>query len=306
MITNDYCNYNQLQYYLNKQGVENNTDFLRWVKSIMNTKVEMFRYKNLPNGLDNKIIEKALLFNNFLCWWYKEELGGLILCRYICDSDFNMYWLPKRVTLLTLSGITIANNIPFEDIILCRDNTLDIIPFITIKSWLDKIIEVEKTIDINLRISRFPLILKGEKSETAQLKQLIKKMYQCDGIVIGSRDLTGRLESNDIHLPTKLNELYDLEMKYKQLCLESIGIYSQGDKRERLITGEVSANNDYVNFVYTGMRDERKDWIDKVNNKWGLDIKLVETYDTNALEEIELEKIENQALNDNSGVKNNE
>ena len=35
----EYCNYNQLQFYLNKKGIEDNTTFIRWVKDIINTKI---------------------------------------------------------------------------------------------------------------------------------------------------------------------------------------------------------------------------------------------------------------------------
>lgn len=284
----EYCNYNQLSYYLNKQGIANDTLFIRWVKEIMNTKIGLFKYKNLPNGLTSQIIENALLFNNFLCWYYDEKLGGLILCRWVANSDYNMYWLPKSVNLLTISGVSIKNNVKWEDIIPCRDNTMDIIPFITLKNYIDKIIEIEKTIDINIKICRFPMILKGTKQEVGQLKQLVKKMYDCEGIAIASNDLTGRLESNDIHLPMSITELYDLMVNYRNNCLQSIGIYSQKYKTGRVLTQEIESANDYTDNIYTEMREERQEWVDAINAKWGLNIALVETYDITYEEDTEL------------------
>ena len=171
--------------------------------------------------------------------------------------------------------------------------------------YLDKIIEIEKTIDINVRISRFPLILKGTKQETTQLKQLIKKMYNCDGIVIGSADLTGRLESNDIHLPISIDSLYQLMLNYKNMTLASMGIYSQQVKKERLLLEEIGTNNDYVDFVYTEMREERQQWVDKINAKWGLNIKLIETYDINIEEDIEMKALETEAISNAESVGGN-
>lgn len=292
MINQEYCNYNQLSYYLSKEGVENNTTFIRWVKDIINTKIGMFKYKNLPNGLTNSIIENALLFNNFLCWYYDKNLGGLILCRWVANSDYDMYWIPKSVNLLTISGVSIKNNVKWGDIIPCRDNTMDIIPFITLKGWLDKIIDIEKTIDINIKISRFPMILKGTKSEVAQLKQLIKKAYTCEGIAITSNDLTGKLECNDVHLPISIDSLYILLQNYKAQTLASMGIYSNTMKKERLLSQEISCTNDYVDFVYAEMKEERQQWINEINAKWGLNIKLIETYDINIKEDIEMKALE--------------
>lgn len=306
--TQEYCNYNQLSYYLSKQGVENNNTFIRWVKDIMNTKVGMFKYENLPNDITSKIIENALLFNNFLCWYYDDNLG-LILCRWVANSDYNMYWIPISVNLLTLSGVLIKNNVPYEDIVPCRDNTMDIIPFVTLKSYLDKIIEIEKTIDTNLLISRFPMIIKGNREEISQLKQLIKKAYKCEGIAIASNDLTGKLESNDIHLPIDIMTLYELMLNYKNLALQSIGIYTEKYKTGRVLQQELQSANDYTDFVYTEMREERQLFVDEINKKWGLNIRLIETYDINYNEDTELQvdredKLEEIKDNDQGGLDN--
>lgn len=299
----EYCNYNQLAYYLDKQGISNNTAFIRWLKDIINVKLGLFMYDNLPNGLDSQIIENALLFNNFLCFYNDVNLGGLILCRYVCDSAYNMYWLPKRVNLLTLSGVTIKNNVPYEDIIPCRDNALDIIPFITLNGWVDKIIEIEKTIDSNIRIARFPLILKGTKQESAQLKQLIKKMYQCESIVIASSDIANRLESNDIKLSITIDTLYNLLSNYKNQALASIGIYGIVNKKERLVTEEMNSQQEYIDFVYQEMVEQRNDFINKINSKWGYNIKLKELYGINIDIGIENKVKEEEAL---QGVQDND
>lgn len=289
-------NYNNLQHYCNKLGLYGNDEFIRWLKDIVNTKVQMVQYKGLPDKLTSKIVETALLFNNFLCLYKSEELGEIILARYRFGGDFDIYWQPTKVEILTLTGKVIKTNVPFEDIILVRDNLMDIIPFITLKGWLDKIIEMEKTLDVMVRIARFPLVLSGDKSEVAQLKVLLKKNYNCEPIVIGDKNLRNRLESNDINLPVKLSEVYEILDKYKNLALASIGIYGVDSKRERVVTSEIESNNDYVDFVYTGMLEERRRWIDEANKRWGLNIEVVEVYDINTQEDIELETERTKAI----------
>lgn len=295
MVNQKYSNYNQLSFYLAKEGISDNT-YIRWVKDIVNTKMGLFTYKKLPNELTTRIVENALLFNNYLCWYNDNNLGGLVLCKWVPSTTFNMYKIPNNVDLYSLSGELIKSNVPWGAIIPCRDNAMDIIPFTTLQGWLDKIIEVEKTIDINLRIARFPLILKGSKQETTQLKQLIKKMYQCEGIVIGSSDLTGRLESNNINLPVSIDTLYTLLTNYKNQALSSMGVYSAYNKKERLINEEMTSQQEYVDIVYTEMLNERKQWLKAIKDKWGYDIELVETYDINFINDLENKIEEAKAL----------
>ena len=51
---------------------------IHYIKDIMSTKVGMFKYKNIeriPN-LTSQILEMALLFSNFLCFYQHPALGS--------------------------------------------------------------------------------------------------------------------------------------------------------------------------------------------------------------------------------------
>lgn len=281
-------NYYNLEDYLRKNLIEPNEAYLRWVKDIINTKVSMFEYKNLPDGLTSEIIENALMFNNFLCFYHSESLG-LILCRYRTGSEFDLYWKPTYVQLMTLSGKTIANHVPYKDIIPFRDNRMDIIPFITLNGYIQKIIEQEKTLNILVKLVRFPTILTGSKEQIQMLRNLLKKNADCDGFTIADKGYKDHMEQFPINLPCKLIEAYELMDKYKEMALGSIGIYSVDEKRERIVTEEVKATNDFVDFIYNGMVQERENAIKKVNEKWGYNIIIEESYVENVKDEQDLE-----------------
>lgn len=281
-------NYYNLEDYLRKNLIDPNEAYLRWVKDIINTKVSMFEYKNLPDGLTSEIIENALMFNNFLCFYHSESLG-LILCRYRTGSEFDLYWKPTYVELMTLSGKTIATHVPYKDIIPLRDNRMDIIPFITLNGYIQKIIEQEKTLNILVKLVRFPTILTGSKEQIQMLRNLLKKNADCDGFTIADKGFKDHMEQFPINLPCKLIEAYELMDKYKEMALGSIGIYSVNEKRERIVTDEVKATNDFVDFIYNGMVQERENAIKKVNEKWGYNITLEESYVENVKDEQDLE-----------------
>lgn len=277
-MKDNYYNYNNLQNYCDQNKLRYDAQWLRWIKDIMNTKVSMFTYDNLPNDLTSQIIEMALLFNNFLCWYYDENLGGLILCRYRYGSEFDLYWKPKKVELLSISGKLIKTNVPYEDIILCRDNTMDIIPFLTLNGYMEKIMEMEDTLSINVQLVRLPAVFTCSRKQVATFKALFKDIKRLEPFVFGDKDVTDGLDQFDIKLPAALSDIYDLIDQYKNMALASMGIYGSDSKRERLITAEINANNDYTDFVYQGMLNERKLWIKQIKEKWNIDIKLNESY----------------------------
>ena len=66
--------------------------------------------------------------------------------------------------------------------------------------------------------------------------------------------------------------------QYKNMALASVGVYSSDSKRERLITAEIQASNDFADIVYQGMLEERRQWVKEMNEKFGTKIEIVETY----------------------------
>ena len=290
-----YYNYMNLESYFNKMGICYDADYLRWVKDIINTKVTMFGYKlDDKYELTSEIIERALMFNNFLCAADVPGLGFGIY-RWRCGSKFNRYWKPEKVGLMTLTGKNVAWDYPYDKIVLLRDNPLDIIPFLTLNGWITKIMEKEKTIDDIFNWISLPMILAGDKDQATTLKNLMKKSLTREPFVIGAKGFKDHLEAFDIKLPVELAEVYDIMKKYRGMTLASMGIYEVDEKRERIVTSEIQAQNDYTDMVYTGMYNERKRFIEECERKFGVKIELTESYVQNQEDEIELKEQTSEA-----------
>lgn len=301
MTGEGYYNYYNLQEYLSKKNLYSND--IRYLKDIVNTKVSMFYYDGLPKPLTSEIIETALLFNHQLCFWWNKGTEELTLCRYVPNSVFNEYWKPLNVNLLGLNGKQLAYNVPYEDIILCRDNTMDIVPYLTIDEYIRKINQIEKTLFINIDLLRLPAIFDCDKKQSATIKQYIKKLYDFEPFAIGDKNTLGEFKQYPIQLPVPPSEIYDLKEKYKRECLISLGIYSSDIKKERLISGEVDAQNDYVDIIYQGCLKERERYINEINKKYGYNIKVKQLYVEDKKQDIDLKVKEAKEIEE---VTNNE
>lgn len=288
-MNQDYYNFMNLEHALNKGIIKGKYtgEFLKWFKNIASVSTSMFKYKNLPKDLTSEILEKALFFTNNLCFYNSSTLG-VVLCHYLTNGEYNLYRKPTHVNLLALNGKPIAYNVPFNDIVLVRDNTFDIPPLLTINSWLDKLIEKEKTLDVLVAVSRLPTLLTGDKEQVAMLKQLLKKVGNFEPFAIASKGFKDKVEQFDIHLPVDLMSVYELMDKYKDLANASIGVYSTDEKRERIVTAEIQANNDEVDFIYNERYEERKRFVEEINSRYGLNVELEESYTNNREEEIDL------------------
>ena len=295
MAEDTYYNYTNLADYNHQQNIFMSTHWLKWVSDVIGTKVGQFSYKNLPDGLTSEILEMALMFRNHLCLYKSPEFGVILGC-YLPQSTFNLYWKPTKVSVLTLSGRTIAWDVNYDDIIVVRDNRMDIIPYLTLTAWIDKIMEAEKTNDIIMKWLRFPMVFSGDKEQVNSLKIMFKKVADFDPFAVTAKGFKDHVENVDIKVPIPPKDILDVMERYKNFALHSIGVYSADVKRERVQAAEVETTNDSTDFIYMNLYQERERFVKEANEKFGLNIELVETYVENQKYNLEYQEQQQEII----------
>lgn len=251
---------------------------LHYLKDIASVKVGMFKYKNIekiPN-MTSEILETIILFNNFLCF-YDSPAFGIMLCRYRVSGELNEYLKPNFVDLLSIHGDTIATNVPYEDIILVRDNSLDIIPFIPMVEYIRKIEQCDTAVFKALNVACLPLVISGSKKIVKQANEVAKKLGAPDAFMLGDDQLMETVKAFDIDVKINPLDVYELKTKYKNECVASLGIYTVEQKKERKIVNEVNSQNEYTDSIYMDAKTVRQEFVDKLNSMYGFDIELIET-----------------------------
>ena len=285
----------------------------RYLKDYVNTKISMFKYKNLPKGLNSRILETALCMKAFLCFFKNSVYPEGILCQWKPVGNYNEYWMPETVELVTFTNKPIAT-VKFEDVVQVRDNTMGIVPIITICQYIDKITMVETTLMKNMKQARIPAIFTGSKEQVATFNKMIQKAETNDAFAIADGKMTEAFNQYNMVFPIQPESLIEIMKNYMNWCQSSFGIYGTGSqKRERMLTGEVQSQNDFVDMIYQDELDCRKEFIKECNEKFGWNIEIVESYKEYTEEHIKLSQafavaqIQNQGnFPDKEEVENNE
>lgn len=257
----------------------------RNIKNIINTRIGMWKYEGLDDNpkfpmLTSSILETALFFQTNLCFAEIKALGGWFLLRYEAVGERNAYYKPTRVNLFTLSNMYIGEQ-AYEDIILVKDNTLDLLPILPVLEYMEKIDYIEATMEKVMVNATLPLVLVGNKKQANALKSTASKLGVPNPYIIGDDTLLDQIKSFDISVPISPLDLYDLKRKYLNECMSSLGIYYVEEKRERIVTQELVNQNDYTDFVYMNADMSRNEFIKKLNDRSGSNIKVIEAYDLN-------------------------
>lgn len=300
----EYYDFFNLNSYIEKSKIKGlDMSSIRYLKDYVNTFISMFKYKNLPNKkMKSRIVETALCFNNHLCWYENTVYNDGIICRYVPEGQFDEYWQPLTVTLITLSGKTIGTNIKFEDIVVMRDNSMDIIPFIVLNAYINEIKNIENTLHKNIKQAKMPSFFTGDKNMVATFNKIIEKCEKDDVFAITSKEVAQAFNQYDIHFPIESQALIEIMKNYMNWTDNSMGIYaSSTQKKERLLAGEVESQNDKVDTIYQDRLSNRRTWIDDVNEKFHHNIELVESYKQYTQDHIKLSEQYNIAMNKDLG-----
>ncbi len=250
----------------------------RQIIGYLETKIGMFSYKGLEEDLPPRIVRTALTFRNHLCFWKSPTLG-IVFCQYRPTTERDIYYLPIKVELFALNGKSLATDVPYKEIVVVRDNNLDLIPCMWLFEYFEKMNNIERTLMKNVDLLKLPAIFKGDEKTVSSFNAIIQKALDFKPFAVGDPQIANNFEQYDIKIPVSFEEQMSLFKNYKNMALESIGISgTETQKRERLLSTEVESQSEYKNLVYTDFKNTQLDWIEEYNKKFGKNVELVETY----------------------------
>lgn len=264
--------------------------------NFIETRIAQFSYEGLEPDLPPYILREALMFNNRLCF-YNSPTFGIVLCRYLPLGTYDFYWRPETVDLLALNGTTIATNVPFKDVVLVKDNKMDIIPFLWLTEYFGLMDNIENTITKDIELLKLPAIFKGNEKMVTSFNSIMNKALGFKPFAVSDKLGAESFEMFNIALPVSPEELLSLWKNYKNLALESIGISgTETQKRERLLVGEVESQSEYKNYKYIDYKQCQDDWIEEYNKKFNRNVKLIENFVEFKDESIDIDVKREEAL----------
>lgn len=252
----------------------NNRVFTDWYYRLMLIARSVFEWENLPEGIDEKWIEKYL-FQEGRCVFFKDDIKGLMVARVNGNGPLNYYDEPTTVIpyATNYQGDTLQNDV---NCVIIRNNDEMIATMHTIHLYALKLTNIDRTIDVNINAQKMPLIIKCSDKQKLTLKQVIAQRNDNEPVIFGDKnlDLSG-IEILNTQAPTVFK---DLELE-KHMILNEVytflGINNANmDKKERLVDDEVQANNEQVEASFNIMLKAREQACKRINEIFGTNISV--------------------------------
>lgn len=272
---NDFNNY-QLIGYKSMAKALNDRILTDYFYRLMLVSKALFKWENLPNGIDEKWIERYL-FTEGACLFYKDPTLGFMVAKMGENGMLNAYDEPTLVfpyaTNYQYEGDQLINN---DNCVIIRNND-DMLPTApTIQLYAYKLTNIERTIDTNIMAMKMPIIVKCTDKQKLSLKQAMNQRNDNEPVIYADKGLnTEEIQILNTNAPIVFDKLQIQKHAVWNECMTFLGVNNANmDKRERLVDDEVQANNEQVQASEDVMLKARERACELINKMFGTNIKV--------------------------------
>ena len=237
--------------------------------------ISMFEWINLPKEIDERYLELMLCQNGYVCF-FKDQLvpdvDTYFALQCTLGGRFNVYNIPTVYQIYTASGYNARRTA--EDSVIIYNNLLHspTVPLLMYHAY--NIANVERTIEINLNQLKRPYIFLVPENQRYTFIKLVNDIKNNQDVIIGNKDLNlDNINPINTITPNNTLDLYTLKKRYYNEALTDMGINNLNvDKKERLVSDEVSSNDEDVLINRNSMLYARKMACKQINDMFGLNI----------------------------------
>ena len=288
------------EFFTDRFWQSDNYNFRNYHKNLdllLSLAINRFRWEGLPETCDARYLEKILHRNGIATLSYKrdEPVQVFTTLQAMPNGTYNMYGLPTQWCAVGYDGLT-DYECDNENAELCYYSYARVSPWNALEIYARKMTHYERTEDVNLSQQMTPFIGIAPQEKRLELINLLKQFEGGEPAILGDDGL-GKLVDNvktlDLGVELKTEALARSWQNELNRALLWLGIpHLAFEKGERMIEDEARANTAPTNIMLLDCLDARREFCDKVNKKFGLDVRVyfnedLESYNYNYTNNIE-------------------
>lgn len=246
----------------------NNETYIDYFNRLTLIATSIFTWEGLDEiGGDSRFLEQCLFTYGRACFIKDKNLGYMTINANPSDK-LNHYRLPVRINAWSVGY---SKNYDFDDCVYIMNNEMQLPTMKTIQLFANRLYEAERTIDVNIKAQKTPVLIEGDAKSMMTLKNLYMKFSGNEPFIFGNKNfnLDKALNVLKTDAPFIADKLQDYKHEVWNECLTFLGINNANtDKKERLVTDEVNSNNDLIKFYFNCFYKTRKKACDEINKKY--------------------------------------
>lgn len=247
-----------------------------YVRKLTEISCNRFNWVGMPDTIDLRFLELTLCRTGLVVFYFNTKYERYLALRGSGAGQQNMYDNPTRfiVTGNAMINETLDANkcVPIWSNYL-RQSDMDIITI-----YAQKFAIIDRTIEINTDNMRHTDVFVVPETERLSWENLIRQRAEGRPTIVGQRGLN--LEETVQHFPTTVekDQVINLQLVKAKLwneCMTMLGINNANqDKKERLVSAEVDANDGQVMAARGIALNARLEAVERINAMYNLNVSV--------------------------------
>lgn len=235
--------------------------------------MSMFEWENLPSTVDERYLELTL-FEQGVAVFFNDDVIGNLALRALMNGKFDVYGIPEKVRAVGSNGYNIK--LDNKNSVLIYNNYLHTNCRNDIEMFARRLSDLDRTIDINARAQKTPILVECEEYERLTMSNLYKEYDGNSPIIFGTKNLSTKgLNVLKTDAPYVADKLYQLKTEIWNEALTYLGISNTNvTKKERMISDEVIRNMGGTIASRYSRLEMRRKGAEKINEMFGTDISV--------------------------------
>lgn len=231
-----------------------------------------FKWEGLPEGIEERHIERVL-FDKGKAIFFRDPAMSYMCLEAQDSMGLNVYGDPLHYFAV---GNGYYKRYEKEECVIIENNKMKAPTNPFILFYVNKLTEAERTMDVNVKANKTPVIFTCDDKDVLSFKRLFQQVDGNVPAIFADKNLNiDSISSLDTKVRFLGNELMDYKKSVENELLTFLGQNNLPvDKKERLITDEANANNQLIQSFFDLQLEARERACETINELFGLNVSV--------------------------------
>ena len=250
--------------------MNNRRTYAYYIDRLTELALVMFDWKNVPDTIDVRYLELTL-FRDGQAIFFKDEVLGFLGLQCAVNGNFNVYRIPLKRRAYASNGYN-NNTLTIDNSVIIYNNYLRTNSVRDVKMFAQRLYDIDRTIDVNARAQKTPVLIQCEENQRLTMLNAYKEFDGNSPVIFADKNLDiNAIKVLQTNAPIAFDKLYQLKTQYYNEALTYFGISNVNyEKKERLVSDEVSRQQGGVIANRYGRLEMRRKACEEINKMFGL------------------------------------
>ena len=246
-----------------------------YVDQLTELSVSMFEWKNLPETVNVRYLEKSLFARGAAAFFYDEALQNYLALPITMQGGLDLYGDPTTIRAYGVNGYSVPL-VNHKNAVIIWNNYLKMPSYEKVLRYAMRLYDLDQTIDVNARAQKTPVIIMCDERQRLTMLNLYKEIDGNAPVIFGNKNLDlNNVKSLNTAAPFVADKLYDLKVAIWNEALTYLGISNVNVmKSERLNVPEVQGTSGGVIASRYSRLQARREAAEEINRMFDLDIQV--------------------------------